>query len=770
MKTTCKPFRHARLLSFLIFFSVSAINAANVFAGIKFSNLDLNKENKLLYIAEHNVAGNFSYKSVFLTKVENGITSQPTEILTCFPESMELLSGNTGNAGNSANAGSANNPILQIRNRYGTALYSFADAKLQYLNKTEEIPLFTAKPVPVSVSPNGKWLCFVRRNSSYTTGELVLQNVQTRQIFVINPEVPFSYSEVPVKWSPDSSTVLYEKNGNVCFSNPEALVKNVQIEEKFRVIGRGNINSFNFTRSQKLVYIDYDIVYALEVSELYTMALYSNYIGMGAAIARIPFAFDNKKDRFFLNDDASEMIVVQSNKQVSYYSIHQNDFANADLLYSQPVIIADANILGINVIWPEDKKESKKPLPVLQVELLGLSTGSKSLKIYRFDDIFKETLTVTEPSCLAVNPSATFAAYYYSGAVNVYDTQTWKRIASFPAETVATLLWNGNENLIVGGSEIVRSWNVTGGTFKTLFLASAKKVFWNEKENLIQAQTANSTFYYNAEKNTWLTDTAHAVPEKNSVQNGYYRVYIAESKNKKYENAIYVRTLTGKASTFPLFFEPVKTLSETKKVALVFDALDCADGIPQILDVIKSMRLNTTFFINGEFIRRYPAETIQIANAKQECASMFFTTADLTSSSFIINEDFIRRGLARNEDDFFACTGRELSLMWHAPYYKTSTLIKNSGLKAGYAYISVMGGNRDSIVLEENSASYKSALELIEGYMQEVKDGKNAVSIIPVSTGVSKGSRSDYLYEKLNLLVNLLLDSGCEIVPVSSLR
>ena len=44
MKTTCKTLWHARLLSLLIFFSVSAINAANVFAGIKFRNLDLNKE------------------------------------------------------------------------------------------------------------------------------------------------------------------------------------------------------------------------------------------------------------------------------------------------------------------------------------------------------------------------------------------------------------------------------------------------------------------------------------------------------------------------------------------------------------------------------------------------------------------------------------------------------------------------------------------------------------------------------------------------------
>ena len=32
-------------------------------------------------------------------------------------------------------------------------------------------------------------------------------------------------------------------------------------------------------------------------------------------------------------------------------------------------------------------------------------------------------------------------------------------------------------------------------------------------------------------------------------------------------------------------------------------------------------------------------------------------------------ENFIRRGLARNEDDFYEATGSELSLVWHMPNY-----------------------------------------------------------------------------------------------------
>lgn len=737
-----------RLHALLFTFSLSIC----CFAGVEFSSLDINAENELLYIAEHKVPGNFSYKSVFRTQIKDSSGSEKNQLLTCFPESMELISGNS---------------VLQIRNRYGTALYSFASSNLYYLQHREQLPLFTARPVPVAVSPNGKWFCFIRHSSSeFVNGTLMLQNAETREAFVLNPNVPFSYKEVPVKWSPDSSTVLYEKNGKICFANPDAMQRKVQLDEKFRVIGRGNINCVNFTRSQQLVYIDYDIVYALNVSELYTMALYSSYIGMGAAIARLPYAFNNQKDRFSVNDDASQLFVIQNNKTVSYYALSQGKFARAEILYSQPVVDSQANVLAMSVTWPEGKKTA----PVLFVESLALYSGNRILKVYAFDNILKEKLNVQEPSCFASNPSGTKLACYFSGAVNVYDTSTWKKLASLPSETAACLLWRDNDVLIVGGQEVVRAWNVAGGTYKTLFLASAKKVFWNSKASLIQAQTSSSVFTYNAEKNTWATDSNHPLPARNSVQNGRFRVYTAESKNKKYENAVYVRTLTGNALTFPLFAEPVKALPVAKKVALIFDAVDCADGVPEILQVLKQNRLKTTFFINGEFIRRYPEETVQLALSGSECASMFFTAADLTAKGFIIDEEFIRRGLARNEDDFFACTGKELSLLWHAPYYKANPTVINAGQKAGYAYISVEGGNKDAVVLESNSSEYRTASQLIEEYLQELKSGKPTLSVIPVSTGVSSGTRSDFLYEKLNLLINLLLDCGYEIVPVSSLR
>ena len=58
-----------------------------------------------------------------------------------------------------------------------------------------------------------------------------------------------------------------------------------------------------------------------------------------------------------------------------------------------------------------------------------------------------------------------------------------------------------------------------------------------------------------------------------------------------------------------------------------------------------------------------------------------------------MDEDFIRRGLARNEDEFYQCTESELSIFWHAPFYKTTEQIIEYGKNAGYTYIDLKTEN-----------------------------------------------------------------------------
>ena len=71
-------------------------------AGTSFGNPDLNLNDEILFTVKHNMVGASPYKSLFYAQLKDGYPETAPELLTCYPEQLELLSGGD---------------ILQIRNR-----------------------------------------------------------------------------------------------------------------------------------------------------------------------------------------------------------------------------------------------------------------------------------------------------------------------------------------------------------------------------------------------------------------------------------------------------------------------------------------------------------------------------------------------------------------------------------------------------------------------------------------------------------------------------
>jgi hypothetical protein len=140
---------------------------------------------------------------------------------------------------------------------------------------------------------------------------------------------------------------------------------------------------------------------------------------------------------------------------------------------------------------------------------------------------------------------------------------------------------------------------------------------------------------------------------------------------------------------------------------------------------------------------------------------MFFTTANLTENSFVINEDFVRRGLARNEDEFYDCTKNELTLFWHAPYYDTTPEIITYGANAGYTYV-----NPCSDISEFNNPDMDPE-KIIKKFLQGLEKSKGGV--VSVVGGFSQSNHSRPLYKYMALLISALLDSGYELVDLNAL-
>jgi hypothetical protein len=133
----------------------------------------------------------------------------------------------------------------------------------------------------------------------------------------------------------------------------------------------------------------------------------------------------------------------------------------------------------------------------------------------------------------------------------------------------------------------------------------------------------------------------------------------------------------------------------------------------------------------------------------------------------VVDKEFIKKGLARNEDDYFASTGRELTLLWHAPFYVVNSDILAASREMNYDYI---GRDVDPLdwTLSDPAAGLSRGLSVPE-MVERVVGLKKPGSIIPIRLGINDQRSGGYLYNNLDVLLNALLEEGYNVVPVSIL-
>lgn len=725
-------------------------------AKVWFENPSINGENKIVYSVRSASHGSPDFKTGFISDAISirGLASKETEIITCFPESLAIVGKNKN---------------LQVTNRYGTARYDSEKNSLNWISKANSIPSEAPKISPFAVSPDGLYLCYVRKTGS-STGSLILRNNESMQERVILESTDFSYENLPVKWAKDGSAFVYEKEGSVYFCEPKSAFEFVQFTESFRKVGWGSLNSVYWCGNRTLIYVDRDLVYRINSKELFTRGLYAPLVGIGEVCGRLPVNFNSATDKFWVNDNADAMVVIQSNSIVSSFKMNTNGYAYVETQYSAPFTDMRGIVLDYNVFW-DTRNEA-----ILWVNVLALEDGAKRCSVYRVNNELKLLMSMGDVGLPVLSPDGKKIAFSAGTTLFVYDIESWRNSARLNGEKLVSYVWNGNNRIFAGGESTVRQWDLdrNGGSEKMLFLSSLKTFAWvynnygdDSLELLADTKDYEKRFFkYLSEKGVWeeknIDEPLFMLPSA-TVQNGRFRVFAGNTANPRYENALFVRNLVGKAVTKAVFPETVVPEASRKKVALVFDASESADGLSKILNTLKGFNVPGTFFVNGEFVRRYPKESKQIKVSGHECGSLFFTNVELNQKGFVIDEEFIVRGLARSEDDFFAATGEELSLFWHAPYYKASEKMIRASERAGYTYIDAGNLSFDTVTFEDTirlPVTYMTAAEIIDRIVSNATDG----SVIPVSVGLSRGSRNDYLYEKLDLLIAALYEAGFEIV------
>ena len=365
-----------------------------------------------------------------------------------------------------------------------------------------------------------------------------------------------------------------------------------------------------------------------------------------------------------------------------------------------------------------------------------------------------------------VSPNKTKLAFMGESMSYVYDINTWKQSQVFTDEKLISLVWKSDTELFLGGENTLRLWSWVKNSSEVLALSSPGDYAWDAQKNIL-SKFGRKNYLYDKNRGSW-QEVSEGNTRSREVQNARWRIFIDEMEQGHFSNSLFARKLSGLSTNIALFNDSEDKLAQRPRVALAIDALDSSDGLTPILSALHKNNIRASFFINGEFLRKFPTAVKEIASLGHQCGSMFYIPYTLDTRLYAIDETFIRRGLARNEDDFFYLIGKELSLIWHAPDYFSNAIIQSASKKAGYKLIDSPHQTGDTLTLEEateKNLPYRSSSQIIDSIVTSLKPGL----IIPISCGLQNGTRLDYLYDKIDVLIAAILSAGYDIVPVSDL-
>ena len=753
----------------LLFFTVCLfIFSFNIHSEVLFSDLNINDENSYLFSSTQFLPGFGDYKSLFTGSAETGKMS----VLTFFPEKSWY------NETTSA---------FFIQNRYGlfksTSDFKSMIAVEGFQSFVQGEMIKDGKIISVIISPDGTKLLFVKA-LSIVKGELHLFDMVNRQYKDLKTEIDLTYDKDYALWSPYSKLFIYGKEDSLYYFSLEQYNENRVLTESLRKVGEGKLNSISWNKEEEssiLYFINGGIVYRLDSSDIFTRSLYSGEFNMSTVSGRVPFDFEPGFDSFTISPDGERGLVVKNGRDLILYDMNKTDYrAEGKRVRSLPYLQLPKSMEVKQLIWAETGK----------LVILASNRNSGQSMIFTHDpngDSPLEFIQSVDRGIVSISLSPDEEKIVLAGTegVTLRTFQSWNVLAYRVHENPISLFWLNSDSIIVTGSQYTSVYNFKDDTsFISFFTQFGTSGF--TKDGRIVLTQGDNKYLYNEYDGTWTSTGRYTTVIDPVTFTREYRIFLETAPSSLYSNRIMIkRNDSIKSDTlfqipqsdsdpFPDREEALDSLVfnhgsrvRQRDVALVFNLTDSVEGLSEILNVLSDYQLKATFFINGEFIRRHPDAALELERSNHEIGSMFYADFDMTDIRFQINEDFILRGLSYNEDEYFSATGKELEPLWHAPYYFVNSDIIEASENHNYTYIGRDFDTLDWVSKDSGgtlSSIYFRSTEIIERIMKMKKPG----SIIPVTVG-KNAVRDDYLFSKIDLLIEALKTSGYDLVTVSKL-
>jgi len=728
--------KNRHLLAVIVFFFLGSFRLW----GFSFSDLILSSDDRLLFRADFE-----NQQTLFVSRLMDLSIQQ----LTAFPEKLAVVN---------------NGRTILVQNHFGAARIPVTGGIPEPL---AGFPSFASGNVPLkgrayeyAASADGRWILYVEPVSP-AFGNLLLIEIESGVRRVVTERIELPNTGFPACWNPNSRLFVYSKDGKLFFY-PILQDFSAIADERFRFIGPGEISSVAWGQQGDFYYFTGNTLYRVLNPELFTRTIYGDFLSIGSVAAVLPFDFEPGFDRYWISPNSDSVLINKKGKSLLLFLLGENQYSNLAL----PHIMLPQGEGSINVLWP-----TFGPLTIV-------SSLKKELTVWRFEIDGKSVKTITPADDIpmssngVLSPDGTKVIFWGDKGLELWDYTGWRLIQKLSENRVFSCAWVNNREFVTGNTSFIEVFNIIGGyTRRRICLSGADEFGFEDstRNQRIYARTGNEWFASNG-RNEW-TQITNPQIRNISLSTDRFRVFLEPQTGGPFKNIPMIRNTLSTGTTSLVSGHSANDAYSSDnniRVALCFDLYDDDTGLSQVLNALCRFNIKATFFMNGDFIRRSPSAAAAIIAAGHEAASLFYAPIDLSDARYKVTPQFIAQGLARNEDEFFRATGKELSMIWHPPFYRSSGMINTAAAAAGYATAARDIDYNDWLSRDEAlrlGIRQLSSSQLIEQITYKRKNG----SIIPVRLGLNPGGRNDYLFQRIDVLLDALIRSGCDIVPVSAI-
>ena len=221
-----------------------------------------------------------------------------------------------------------------------------------------------------------------------------------------------------------------------------------------------------------------------------------------------------------------------------------------------------------------------------------------------------------------------------------------------------------------------------------------------------------------------------------------------------------------------------------REIALTFDGGSIDNAADEILDYLKEKGAACTFFLTGNFIRRYPQTVKRIVAEGHEVGNHTWSHPHLTTFAENrrhrtleqITAEKMEQELSRASSLFQVVSNSKMVGLWRAPFGEYNAEILRWAAVAGYKHVgwTIGQGSEETMdtmdwVADKDSKAYRSADEIAErilNFADKKSNGANG-AIILMHLGTHR--KDDFPHKKLPEIIDGLRERGYELVKVTEM-